>query len=230
MSAITSPGWRTAAAGLAPVAFFAALLSHPHIGGRLPNDAAVAAAVVADPVRWGLVHLAAGAAFGILVLAFLAVRAHLRAKGEEPWSAVAIPFVVVGSTLYTILPGMEFAPLAAARAGHDVQAAQAALGPWFVPLLLTAAATFAVGAVAFAVGVLRSGVLSPGLARIVAAALVVMAAARFVPFAAVQFHVQGAAAVAAFWPLAYALWTASSPAAAGPGRRQAEGAEPAYGS
>lgn len=48
-----------------------------------------------------------------------------------------LPFIVMGSTLFTLLPGMEFAPLAAAKTGGDIQTAQAALQPWFVPILAT---------------------------------------------------------------------------------------------
>jgi len=49
-------------------------------------------------------------------------------------------------------------------------------------------------------------VLSPGLARIVAVALVVMAVSRFVPLTSVQFFVQGLAALAALLPLAHSMW------------------------
>jgi hypothetical protein len=56
-------------------------------------------------------------ASGLLVLAFLAIRSYLRGTGEDRWSILALPFIVVGSTLFAVLPGMEFAPLAAAE-GH----------------------------------------------------------------------------------------------------------------
>jgi hypothetical protein len=190
----------------APLALLGSFVAHPHLPGRLPNAAAVAAAVLADPVHWGFAHLAAAVASGLIAIAFLFVRSHLRAAGEDRWSGPALPFIILGSTLYAILPGMEFAPLAAARTGADVEAAQAALGPWFFPVLLAAALTFAVGALGFAAGVVRSGVLAPGVAGLVAAALAVMAVSRLVPFAVVQFHVQGLAAVAALWPLALVMW------------------------
>jgi hypothetical protein len=199
---------QAAMVALAPAALLAAFLSHPHLPGRLPNDAAVGAAVLADPRGWALSHLGFALASGLVALAFLAVRSHLRAAGEDRWSALGVPFVILGSTFYAVLPGMEFAPLAAAEIGADPAAAQGALGPWFVPLLFTAGLTFAVGAVAFAAGVVQSGILGRGTALLVAGALVVMAASRLVPFAVVQFHVQGLAALAALWPLAWVMWTA----------------------
>ncbi len=39
-----------------------------------------------------------------------------------------LPLVVIGSTLYSLLPGMEFAPLAAVVAGSDAEAAQGRRG------------------------------------------------------------------------------------------------------
>lgn len=206
MSATSKARSRAAIVAVAPAALMAAFFSHPHIPGRLPNDAAVAAAVVANPTHWGLSHLGLGVASGLIAVAFLFVYLHLRASGEAEWGGTALGFVIVGSTLYAVLPGMEFAPLAAARTGADVEAAQAALGPWFVPLLATAAVTFAVGAVRFAVGIVRSGVLNAPLGIFVAGALVVMAASRIAPFTAIQFQVQALAALAAFWPLAYVMW------------------------
>ena len=208
MSTFRNARLKAAVVVAAPAALLAALVAHPHLPGRLPNDAAVAAAVQADPVHWGLSHLAASVASGLVAVAFLCVRSWLRAAGGDRWSGPALAFIILGSTLYAVLPGMEFAPLAAARTGADVEAAQAALGPWFVPVLFSAALAFALGALGFAAGILRSGVLAPGLAAFVAAALVVMAGSRLVPFAVVQFHVQGLAALAALWPLAAVMWKA----------------------
>lgn len=58
---------------------------------------------------------------------------------------MGIHFIVIGSTLFALLPGLEFAPLIAAKSGGDVQAAQAALEPWFRPTLVTGAVLFALG-------------------------------------------------------------------------------------
>ena len=213
MSSFRKARLKATVVAAAPAALLAALVAHPHLPGRLPNDAAVAAAVLADPVHWGLSHLAASVASGLIAVAFLCVRSWLRAVGDDRWSGPALAFIILGSTLYAVLPGMEFAPLAAARTGADVEAAQAALGPWFVPVLFSAAFVFAVGALGFAAGILRSGALTPGLAAFVAAALVVMAASRFVPFAVVQFHVHSLAALAALWPLAVVMWKTPAGAA-----------------
>jgi hypothetical protein len=202
--------WRTAILVVAPAALLAAFVTHPHLPGRLPNDAAVAAAVAGGTTRWGLVHLATSVASGLIILAFLAVRSYLREAGEDRISAVGVPFVVIGSTLFAVLPGMEFAPLAAAETGAttaEIAAAQEALTPWFVPVLATGAFTFAIGVFSFARAISVTTVGSRGLTRVVVVALIVMAVSRFVPLAAVQFSVQGVAAIVALWPLAYAMRT-----------------------
>lgn len=206
---------------IAPAVLAVALVAHPYIPGRLPNAAAIAAAVAADTTRWGLVHLATGVASGLLVLAFLAIRAHLRDAVGDRRSAVGVPFVVIGSTLFTLLPAMEFAPLAAAETGADlagIEAAQGALATWFLPVLAVGALTFAIGVVAFIGGIVGAHTLSRRLKVVVVAGLTVMAVSRFVPLAAVQFYVQSAAALLALWPLAHHLWrhpTARSDVAAG---------------
>jgi hypothetical protein len=205
MSQATRARFGASIVALAPAVMLAGLFAHPYIA-TLPDEAAIAEAVAADTTYWGLVHLTAGVASGLMVLAFLAIRSYLREAGEERWSILALPFIVVGSTLFTMLPGMEFAPLAASEAGVDAEAVQVALAPWFLPVLVTGAATFAIGVFAFAKGITDSRVLSRRLSRLVVGALVMMAVARLVPVGAAQFYVQGAAGIVALWPLAYEMW------------------------
>jgi hypothetical protein len=206
MATTTSARFRAAIVAIAPAVLLAGFVSHPYIGMGPPDPAAVAVAVMSDTTRWGLAHLTVSVGSGLAFLAFLAIRSYLREAGEERWSTLAVPFIVIGSTLFALLPGLEFAPLAAAETGGDVQAAQAALLPWFVPILVTGAVAFELGVLGFAWGLARSRVLSPRLTRLVVGALLVMAAARFVPLNAVQFYVQGAAGIVALWPLAYQMW------------------------
>ena len=207
---------------LAPAALLVALVAHPYLAGRLPNEEAIAEAVAADTTRWGLVHLAAAVASGLVILAFLAIRDYLRDAGDRRHSALGVPFIVIGSTLFAILPGMEFAALAAAETGGslaDIAAAQAAVEDWFVPALAISALTFAIGVVAFIRGIIATGVLSRPLTAVVVGALVVMVLSRAVPVAAAQFYLQSAASIVALWPLAYQMWRGPAPgAAAQPGR------------
>ncbi|HEX6070370.1 MAG TPA: hypothetical protein VFZ18_11120 [Longimicrobiaceae bacterium] len=208
ISGTTTARLQAAVTALAPALMAAGLLYHPHIG--TPFDTRflemLAAAVAADPDRWALAHLLVAVGSGLLILAFLALRARLRAAGEERWSVLALPFVVMGSVLFALLPAMEFAPLAAAEAQVDIAAVQAALLPRFTPILRISAVVFAIGAVGFAAGIVRSALLSPALTWLTAGALVVMAATRFVPLAAALLYIGPAAGIVAFWPLAYWMW------------------------
>jgi hypothetical protein len=213
--------WRTVILVVAPAVLLAALVTHPYLSGRLPNDAAVAAAVADGTALWGVVHLATSVASGLIMLAFLAVRSYLREAGEDRLSALGVPFVVIGSTLFAVLPGMEFAPLAAAETGastSEMEAVQAALASWFVPVLMSGAFTFAIGVLLFAHAISVTTVGGPALTRVVVGALIVMALSRFVPLAAVQFYVQGVATIVALWPLAYAMRTQPAPYTAGRSR------------
>lgn len=190
---------------LAPAVLLAAHLMHPFLT-VLPDAEGVAAAVTAGTTRWAAAHLLTAVGSALIAVAFIAVRGWLQDAGEHRSSSWGLPLVVFGSVLYAVLPGFEFAPLAAVETGGDVVAVQAALETWFVPVFVTGAVCFGIGALAFAKGVAASGLLGPGTRRTVVAALAVMAAARAVPFGPVQFHLQGLAAVVALWPIALDLW------------------------
>ena len=121
---------------------------------------------------------------------------------------------MIGSTLFAVLPGMEFAPLAAAETGATpagIEATQEALSSWFVLVLVSGALAFAIGVFSFARALSVTTPAGRALTRVVVVALVVMAVSRFVPLAAVQFYVQGVAAIVALWPLAYTMRTQPAP-------------------
>lgn len=207
---------RLAAVAVAPAVLCAALVAHPFISGRLPNEPAIAEAVASGTTLWGVVHLVAALASALIAIAFIAIRSYLRDAGESRYSALGVPFVVLGSTLFAVLPGMEFAPLAAAETGgtaEEVAAAQGAIVNWFTGVLLAAALSFAIGVLLFAFAIATARIASDRLTRVVVVALVVMVAARFVPLAVAQFYIQGAAALVALWPLAYLMRTQPVPGA-----------------
>lgn len=210
----------------APAVMFAALVTHPYLG-RLPDAAGVAGAIEGQTMRWGIVHLLTSVGSALIAVAFLAIRAHLRDAGEEWFSAWALPLVIIGSALYGLLPGLEFAPLAAAQTGGDVAAAQATLEPWFVSILAMSAITFAAGIFGFARGIEGSEILSRPLTLIVVTGLVVLAVSRFVPHGAAQFYAQAVAGIVALWPLAYQMWRQPQ-APLVRSRRQTSGTRPSW--
>lgn len=189
----------------APLVLALAFAFHPYLPGRQPNVAALGDAVVADPTRWGVVHLATGLGSALLAVAFLLVANHLAEAGETRWSRIGLPLALVGCVLYAMLPAMELAPLAAFESGGDPVAAQEELLGWFLPVLILSGITFGAGAVCLAVSVSRSRLLPKAATRLVAGALVVMALSRFVPLSAVQFYLHSLASYAALLPLAYSM-------------------------
>jgi hypothetical protein len=197
----TSRG-RAALVAIGPLVLVGAMLWHPPLPGRLPDSEAVADAAAGDITRWGLSHLAAAIASAMIALAFIAVRGHLRQHGDHSLSAVGLGFVVAGSTLYAVLPGMEFSVLAAHETGADLAATQDALEGWFVTVLIGGSALFAVGTLLFAVAVVRSAAMGRSEAVLIAGALVVFGLSRLVPIGVVQFYVQSAAALLALLPIA----------------------------
>ncbi len=213
----TMARWGAASLAAAPVIVGISFLTHPHIGTRVGEPGltdAIAAEIAADPGMWIFSHLLLAVGSGLLALAFIALRGFLRDAGEETWSAVGLPFAVLGSVLFALLPAMEMAPLAAHEAGVDVAAVQQGLDATvFGPVLLAGSALFAIGAIAFAVGVYKSGTVSQRTGSLVAGALVVVAITRFVPVFAVLFYVQTVALLVALWPLAYIMWTRAAPEA-----------------
>lgn len=193
---------------LAPLVMLLGFSYHPWLGN--PSDAEfhaeLAHAVATDPTRWVISHLGVAVGSGLLLLAFLALRSYLRQASKDRWSALALPFIVMGSVMFAMLPAMEFAPLVAASIGADIEAAQAALEPWFIPILLISGGLFVLGAIGFAVGIVRSDVLSPGLAWAIAAGLIVMAATRIIPLSATLLYVGPVAGILSLWPLGYVMW------------------------
>jgi hypothetical protein len=221
VSQVSLARFRAAVLVLAPALLLLGFAYHPFVANAT-DDAAVAAAASDETTRWGLAHLAIGIGYAFMALAFVALRSYLREAGEERWSALGLPFGVVGSCLFIPLTGMEFALLAAAETGGDVEAVQEELLPWFIPPLVAGAVSFTVGALCFATAVARSSILSTTLTWIVVTGFVVMALARFVPLGVAQIVI-GIAAIVALWPLAYRMWHEPILRAAEPGTTPAPG-------
>ena len=220
---VASPGpvtWsrarRTTAAATvatAPVVLLAGIGYHPFIAD-LRDKEAVAAALTADVTRWSVAHLVVAIATPLVTLAFLAVTAALRQRGEWRWSARSVPFVVIGSTLFALLPAMEITVLAATLSGANPVAVLLELDAWFMPLLLSGAVAFAVGAAFVARSVVSAAVLGRGATTLVVTALLVAAASRFLPFTAALL-VGAGALVVALWPLVGLVAARPGPRAAG---------------
>jgi hypothetical protein len=203
-----------ATVAVAPVSLLGAIVYHPFIADLRHKDD-VAAALTTGATRWSVAHLGAAVASALIALAFLAIAAALRHRGEWRWSGRSVPFVVVGSTLFALLPAMEIAVLAASLAGADAEAVLLELDSWFRPLLVGSAAVFAIGLACAARAVVRARVLGRSATALVVGALTVAAASRFLPFGA-ALTVGAAALVVGLWPLV-GMVAARPPAVPAPG-------------
>lgn len=202
-SSVAVAYFRAGIIAVAPLLLLAAFAYHPHIM-FLPSAEAVAHAVQADTLRWGIAHLGVGVGAALMAAAFVAVGGHIGdADSHRPSVAVGVPLAVLGAGLYAILPGMEFTVLAAVQTGGDVVAAQKAIDSWFVPTMMSSAIVNAAGLTLLARAIRGSNLLSRRMTSVVVAAIFVMAVSRFVPIGPVQFYVQGVAGIIAFWPIAY---------------------------
>ncbi len=192
----------TVAAG--PLLLLVGLLWHPFIPD-LTDSADVARHLEEDTFTWLGAHYLVAFGAAVLLLGFLAVRAFVRtARGPEPWTGRAVAPLVLGSCLFVMLPAMEIAMLAVVEAGGDSVATQQELQTWFLPTLVAGSILYGVGAVLFAVGVLRAQVLSTGLSWVVLVAFVVSALGRFVPMTLVLI-ISMVALNVAMLPLAAAM-------------------------
>jgi hypothetical protein len=99
----------------------------------------------------------------------------------------------------TPLPPARSRSLAAAETSATtagIEAAQEALAPWFLPVLLSGALVFTIG-VELCAGASSSPLGDRVITRVVVVALIVFALSRFVPLAALQLYVR---ALRRSWP------------------------------
>ncbi len=219
MSERTQARLRAAVVAVAPVVVLIGFLYHPYVGD-LTDRAAVADEVAADTTRWAWSHLIAAAGLALTLLLAVSVRSYLRVAGEQTWSFVAIPLLVIGGVMFAALTGVEIGMAAAVEGTAQGEAFADAAEPWMTPLILGGAVVFGLGWLSLATAIYRSEVLSRELTWVVVAALVVLTVALFIP-TGWKFYVIGVASVVSAWPLAYQMWaaTTTAPMAAEPPSR-----------
>ncbi len=127
-----------------------------------------------------------GFGFALLAPAFVAVGSYLRDAADQR-SSFSRSLIVFGCALLPILTGMEFTLLAAVETGGDAEAAQRELMPWFVPVALGRRNQLCTRRSRIRARDRAQPCAGSRLTRLVAGALVVMAAARFVPLGAGQY-------------------------------------------
>ena len=193
----------------APVAMLVAIIFHPYLADEF-DVSAMASEVVADPERWALVHLMLMAAFAMILLSVVALRALLRTAGEERWSFIAVPLLVGGSAVFIGVWGLEVTMAGVAKVGGDVEAVFEETDRWFGPVGIAGYAMFILGWLSMALAVRRSRVLGRRQTWFVLGSTVVM-------IAGLSWPATGGGYVFSFgmmgftWMLGYsALWGAAA--------------------
>ena len=160
---------------ITPVALLAAFIVHPYLVNELDAEAA-AAAVIADPTRWIWAHIMLMAGFAMILLAVGALRHLLRTAGEDRWSFIAAPLIVVGSVVFIAVWGFEITIAAVANVGGDVEEVLKEGDRWFAPLGIAGYLMYFLGWAIMALAVRRSQLLRRRLTWVVLGATVVILA------------------------------------------------------
>lgn len=148
---------------IAPVVFGAGIAAHPFVRSYVESDV-VADAVAGAPERWHVAHLTLSIGIGLLLVAILVIRSHLRGVGEQRWSVIGTPLLIVGGTLLAGLVGAEVTLAAVVESGGDVHAVLATGVTW---AFVAGMPLFAIGWVCFAAAFWRAPLL-PGVRNRVA--------------------------------------------------------------
>jgi len=165
---------------ITPVVFLAGALAHPFVADYTHTNV-VADAVRAAPGQWEVAHLLLAIGLGLMPLAVLVIRHEFRRAGEERWSAIGVPLLIVGTTLVGTIVGTEITLAAVVDSGGDVLAVREADEALTLPLFLVGVLLFVLGWLSFAMAFYRARILPTALNWWAIVALVAIAIAFFIP-------------------------------------------------
>lgn len=205
MSEFTQARLRVGVVAVAPVVVLIGFLWAPYIA-NFTDNAAVADEVAADTTRWAWSTTINAVGLALTALLIISLRSYLRTAGEQLWSFIAVPLIVVGGVLIAYVTGADLGLANAIEAGASGEAVLKAGEPWFFGTFLPAAIIFGLGWLSLAAAVYKSGVLSHQLTWVVVGALVVLTVAIFIPTGWGRYVI-GVAAIVASWTLAYQMWS-----------------------
>ena len=165
---------------IAPAVLLAGILAHPFVRDYT-DTSVVAEAVSVAPGQWAVSHLTLAIGLGLVSLAVLAIRHEFRSAGEQRWSAIGVPLLIVGATLLGAIVGTEITLSAVIDTGGDVLAVREATETSTLPLFLAGVLLFGLGWLSFAMAFYRARILPSAPNRLATVALVAVPIAIFVP-------------------------------------------------
>ncbi len=173
MAARTQLRLRAFALFAAPVPLLVAFIIHPYLKNEF-DVSAVAADVVADPGRWVFAHIMLMVGFTAILIAVVALRGQLRTAGEERWSIISVPLLILGGTVFNAVWGMEIAVAAVANVGGDVEAVLKESDRWLGPVGIVGYVVWIIGWLSMAVAVYRSRILGRRQTWVILVSTIVM--------------------------------------------------------
>jgi len=173
---------RTGAAVLfiGPAVFLAGSLAHPFVRDYM-DPGVIADAVKAAHGQWALSHVILGIGLGLVLLAVLVIREQFRGAGEQRWSALGVPPLIVGGTLLGTIAGSEITLAAVVDSGGHVLAVLEASATSTWPLVLGGFLLFDLGWLSFAMAFYRARILRGALNWGAIVALVAIPIVSFIP-------------------------------------------------
>jgi hypothetical protein len=168
-------------------------------------DHALAEQAAGQTARWFWGHLVCAVAFGIGALAACSIGGHLYQIGEG-LEAVGLPLTVVGAALQAAGLGADgIGPLAVSAAGVPARAYFDGSGTWVTAVFIAGSMTFGAGLITQVVRLIRAGVVTGPLRRIVFLAAITFAGAGAIPSGWGLYGV-AAAALVVYLPISAAVW------------------------
>lgn len=165
---------------IGPAVFFAGSLGHPFVRDYM-DPSVIADAVKAAPGQWAVSHVILAIGLGLVLLAVLVIREQFRGAGEQRWSAVGVPLLIVGATLLGAIAGSEITLAAVVDSGGDVLAVLEGSATSTLPLVLGGFLLFGLGWLSFAIAFYRARILPSALNRVAIVALVTVLIVSFIP-------------------------------------------------
>jgi hypothetical protein len=180
MSERTRTRARAAVLFIGPAVFVAGSLAHPFVRDYM-DATVIAAAVSAAPGQWAVSHVILAIGLGLVLLAVLVIREQFRGAGEQRWSALGVPLLVMGATLLGAIAGSEITLAAVVDSrGRVLEVLEAgATSTW--PLVLGGFLLFDLGWFSFAMAFYRARILRGALNWGAIVALVAIPIVSFIP-------------------------------------------------
>lgn len=189
-----------------PVLFLVGVALQPYIDDYGDSEeVAEKVATAASRYAWAQLVLVISLAFTFL--AFFGLRMYLRGHGEDRWSVIAVPFMVIGgSTMAFASGGTGIGAWVTQDSGGSLALYFDSASDWILGIEAVGGTLAAVGIVAMAIAIARSGVLRKPLNWIVVVALFLSLSALVRGVGSLSSYVAAVTELVAFWILGVQMW------------------------